>query len=195
MKKRIKISLLVLCALFVSGAGYILIKSSYNGNEQVILLNSGMPYTSFKDILQRPEFKNKVVYVDVWGTSCLPCFDELKNYTPLLTNRYKDKKDIAFLYICIDRHPLPEIRWKSKIQMFKPKGYHVLVEEHEEARLATDILGQTSRGGYFPYIPYYLIVDKQGHIVSKTSPNPDEGEIRPSGNIALYHKLDSLRSL
>lgn len=195
MKKWIRLSLFVVLALLLAGAGYILITSSYSGDGKIVLLNAGKPYTSFREILQQPAFRNKVVYVDIWGTSCLPCFDELKNHTPQLTGRYKTSRDIAFLYICIDRHPLPEVRWKNKIRQFQPQGYHVLVEENEEASLARDIIGQTSNGGYFSYIPYYLIVDKQGRVVTTASADPEKGELRPSAGNALYSRLDSLRNL
>lgn len=173
-------------------AGYVGIKTSYRGNQSVVLLNAGGTYTSFQDIIKRPEFANKVVYVDVWGTSCLPCFDELENHTPALTKRYAHNQAIAFLYVCIDRHPLPEVRWKDKLQQFKPAGYHVLVEAEQEAKLAKDIVGQAVRGRYFPYAPYYFMVDKHGRIVGQPVANPEQGELRPSDRQRLYAKLDSL---
>ncbi len=119
----------------------------------------------------------------------------MKDYMPQLASRYKTTKDIAFLYICIDRHPLPEVRWKDKVRMYKPLGYHVLVKDEEEVQLARNITRQPMDGKYFAYTPFYAIVDKQGRIISNTSPDPGKGEIRPSGISALYHKLDSLRNL
>jgi thiol-disulfide isomerase/thioredoxin len=195
MKRWIKYSLWTILVIVVIATGYIFIQTSYNGNDKIILLNSGQAYTSFQDIINLPEFKNKIVYVDVWGTSCPPCFEELKNYTPQLTKRYKDKKDIVFLYICIDRHPLPEVRWKEKIQTLKPSGYHVLVEAAEEHKLAKDIVGQAVKGQFFPYEPCYFIVNKQGQIVDRPTTDPGEMELKPSDTTKLYSKLDSLRQL
>jgi len=193
MKKWIKYSLLGIIVIVLFGAGYVLVKTSYNGSDKIILLNSGSKYISFQNIIQRPEFKNKIVYVDIWGTNCGPCFEELENYTPQLTERYKDAKDIAFLYICLDRHPLPELRWKDKIQMFKPNGYHVLVNAEGEPKLAKDIIGQSVDGQFFPYIPFYFIVNKQGQIIGKPTADPSKGELQPSDKNLLYKKLDSVR--
>jgi len=127
MKSWIKYLLFIVFLVLTAAASFLFINLSYKGDKTVILLDAGQAYTSFKKIITRPEFKNKVIYVDVWGTSCPPCFEEMKNYTPQLTAHYNDTADIAFLYICIDRQPLPALRWKQKLQLLKPAGYHVLV--------------------------------------------------------------------
>jgi hypothetical protein len=154
--------------LIAIGIGWIvkyIIDTSYNGDDEIVLLNSGKPYTSLQDILNLPEFKNKIVYVDVWGTYCTPCFNEFEKYTSQLTQRYKSAGDIAFLYICTDSHPMPEMRWKDRIKTYRPKGYHVLVESDEEAKLSNEVFGSALEGKYFPYVPCYFIVGKDGKIV------------------------------
>lgn len=187
----------ILTALLIATAFvvYVLSKTSYSGNDKIIFLHPGSTYTSFNNIIQRPEFKNKVVYVDVWGTNCPSCFEEFKNYTPQLTAHYSQANDIAFLYICIDRHPLPAVRWKEKIQLYKPNGYHILIGADEEFKLAMDVIGEAAEGQFFPYQPCYFIVDKKGSIVYKPTLDPDKGEFKPSDTILLYNKLDSLRQL
>lgn len=195
MKKWLKYSLLAVLLVAFAAAAYGLFMASYAGNTNVVLLNSGGTYTSLQNIIQRPEFKNKVVYVNVWGTTCGPCLQEFQNHTPQLTKRYENAKDVAFLYLCIDRHPLPELRWKERLRRFKPVGYHVLVEAQEEPLLARDIVGQAKEGRYFPYEPYYFILDKQGKKIRALTVHPEEGELRPSAGNLLYSKLDSLREI
>lgn len=193
MKKRmVRLALGVWLGLAAGAAGYVLLKTAYQGNDRVVLLNSGQAYTSLQDIIKQPVFRNKIIYVDVWGTTCPPCFLELKDHTPKLTQRYRQNENIAFLYLCIDRHPLPEVRWKSKIQELQPAGYHALVEATEEAKLANDILGKSWQSKYVPYEPFYFIVDRRGKIVGQPIANPDQGELRPSDGPRLYAKLDSL---
>jgi len=102
---------------------------------------------------------------------------------------------MAFLYICIDVHPFPQMRWKEKIKQLEPLGYHVLVEEKAEKKLAEDIIGQAVDGKYFPYIPCYFIVDKKGNIVKRPTLDPERGELLPSTINRLYNKLDSVRHL
>lgn len=184
-------------SLLLVTAGYIGSKLFYHGSENIILLNTDRSFTSFADIIKRPEFKNKVIYVDIWGTSCAPCLEELEKYTPELTRRYSHKNDIAFLYLCLDRHPLPEYRWKNLINKFKPAGYHALVKgsSTEEIRLAKEIVGFAVNNEFFPYIPYYLIINKKGQMVGKQSADPNQGELSPDTRTKLYHKLDSLRNI
>jgi len=195
MKKGIKYTLVIFSGCLFIAFAYIKYETGYRGSDKIILLNEGQEYTSIKDIIGQPQFKNKVIYVDIWGTSCPPCFEELKNHTPGLTNRYKDSTDIAFLYICIDVHPFPQMRWKEKIKQLEPLGYHVLVDEKAEKKLAEDIIGQAVDGKYFPYIPCYFIIDKKGKIVKRPALDPNLGELLPSTTILLYNKLDSLRHL
>lgn len=196
MKPWIKYTGIVLAILLLINYLWLLRVTSYSGNQDVVFLEN-KTYTSLKDIINRPEFKNKVVYVDIWGTSCPPCFDELQKYSPLLTNHYKRVDDVVFLYICIDRHPMPEVRWKGKVKELTPKGYHVLVRggTDEELSLTKDVFGKLVKGKFFPYIPFYIIIDKNGHIVGKPSPNPNYAELQPDSKALLYHKIDSVRTL
>ncbi len=150
-------------------------------------------FTSLSDVLSLPQFRNKVVYVDVWGTTCTPCMEELKNFTPKLTARYRNSKDMAFLYLCLDRHPIPELRWKEKLRLLQPEGYHVLIRGGAgERKLALEITGEASEGKFFPYLPYYFIVNREGRIVGRQSADPENSELRPSDGALLYQRLDSV---
>jgi hypothetical protein len=196
MKEKIKYLVLAFFTILVVGIGYIVFIKSFNGNTKIVLLNEGKGYTSFDDIIKRPEFKNKIVYVDVWGANCAACFEDFENYTPMLTAHYKNAKDIAFLYICIDRRRLPEIRWKRKIKEFHPDGYHILVKGgDEEHKLAIDVAGEAADGKYFPYEPCYFIVNKKGEITKRPTLDLNKQELKPVDKKFLYDKLDSLRKL
>jgi thiol-disulfide isomerase/thioredoxin len=192
-KKRLLITGLILIVA-LSLVFKVLKPLGYKGNDAVILLPD--TFSSLAKIKGLPIFKGKVLYIDIWGTSCPSCFHEFKNYTPQLTDRYKNNKDIAFLYICIDRYPLPELRWKEKIELFKPKGVHILVRGGTaEKRLSIEIFGTAVDDKYLPYQPCYLIINKEGEMVTKPNLNPELGERIPSETFTLYRKLDSLIAL
>ena len=193
MKNWLKYTICTILVIPFMGAGYVLWETSYKGSSRVRLIQGDSTFTSIADIIQKPEFRNKIVYVDVWGTSCPPCFEELQKHSPNLTDRYKLNSEIAFLYLCIDRHPIPLLRWKEKLQILNPEGYHVLVRGgEEERRLASEVIGTSSESGFFPYLPYYFIIDRKGKITGNRSANPDSSEYRPSDQNLLYNKLDSV---
>ncbi len=61
MKTWIRISLLCLSIPLLLTIRHVLFETSYSGNSQIEYLNSGKPYSSLRQILQRPEFRNKAV--------------------------------------------------------------------------------------------------------------------------------------
>ena len=195
MPKWIKYSLAFLLAAAFGFFLFIKILTQYSGTKDIILLNQKEGYTSLKRILQSPAFRGKTIYVDIWGTSCPPCYEEMSRFAPQLTNLYKDSDDIVFLYFCIDRHPFPETRWKSRLKELQPKGYHILIDAENEKKLAMDIIGEAVEGQYYPYLPSYFIVDKNGAIVKRPTLNPEESEKQPSSTHELYSRLDSIRHI
>jgi hypothetical protein len=84
------------------------------GNDAVILLRQA--FTSLANITALPIYKGKILYINIRGASFPSCFHEFKNYTPQLTDRYKNNKDIAFLYT---RHNLnPELSERIPSETF-----------------------------------------------------------------------------
>jgi len=61
--------------------------------------------------------KNKVLYIDFWGTFCGPCITDFK-YASKLKEYYRGK-DVAFIYLC-ERGD--EKRWNDIIKEFKVSG-------------------------------------------------------------------------
>jgi len=50
------------------------------------------------------DLKGKVVFMNFWATWCSPCIAEMPNIQELY-NSYKDRTDIAFVMISLDRDP------------------------------------------------------------------------------------------
>ena len=64
-------------------------------------------------------FKGKVVYMDFWFSSCVPCHGLFTTTKPV-KEHFKGNKDVVFLIISIDDKNL----WKKSLKQFKIPGYH-----------------------------------------------------------------------
>jgi thiol-disulfide isomerase/thioredoxin len=159
-------------------------KSSDN---YLIIGDSTNTYKSVDDILRRNEYKNKVVYVDIWGTRCPPCLREFENI-PQLKKRFANDS-IVFLYLCspytLKWDKNNEILWQKIIKEHKLSGMHVLMsaecygkgffEKYRDKYTESRLYG----------IPTYLLVNKKGIIVNFDAPRPSAGE-------KLFSEIQSL---
>src|SRR5687768_4739597 len=81
---------------------YILTLAAFNGNAQtdtskIIMYGDTTQFNSIEDIIALPALKGKVIYIDMWGTRCIPCIEEFP-YISALKSRYKGKQ-VAFVYL------------------------------------------------------------------------------------------------
>lgn len=152
---------------------------SFKGNETVHLITGSDKINTLEDLINRKEFTNSVLYIDIWGTSCGPCINEFK-YAPELKERYHGKQ-IKFVYLSVPYlHYNDEQKWKNMIQRFNLAGSHALIS----VELYDNIMSR--KGLEKPYsIPHYILVDKQGRIVELNA-------LRPSNKQELYNQIDKI---
>ena len=138
-----------------------------------ITVNAGE--NSFKSIINK-NFKGKVVYVDFWGTTCGPCLLEFDNFTHPVKEHYKNRKDIAYLYVANGNRYF----WKKQIAKHKVDGNHLFLEDAEYVKLYHEALNNATAT---VTMPRYLIVDKAGNVAVADAS-------RPSDSGKLYSELD-----
>lgn len=112
--------------------------------------------TDGKDILDKivEPYKGKIVYLDIWGTWCSPCKENLKN-SHKVKETLKDF-DIVYLYLA---NRSPEESWKNIIAEYRltaPNCVHYLLPE-EQQKAVEKYVGLT---GY----PTYRLIDKKGNL-------------------------------
>ena len=74
-------------------------KEITSNNKSIFITDS---HTKYPDILPYyivDQLKGKVVYVDIWGTWCRPCREEIP-FSKTLQAKYENK-NIAFLFLCL----------------------------------------------------------------------------------------------
>lgn len=118
---------------------------------------------SLKDLMA--ELKGEQYYVDLWATWCGPCKREFK-YNDALNTLLKEK-GYKKLYISLDK-PEQREKWKQDIKYFDLSGLHLLASKE----FFVDFEKNHSLHQGYISIPQYLIIDKEGNLVTNNAPRP-----------------------
>ena len=111
------------------------------------------------------DFKGKVVYLDIWATWCRPCLEEMKKGKKL-KEAFVDNKEVVFLYVSIDKEA---DKWRTYVKNNSIHGVHLISREGSEEKLLEryDV----------PYIPRFVLIDKEGNIVQYEAKPPSDATI------------------
>jgi len=121
----------------------------------------GKPYTL-------ADFKGKVVLIDLWASWCMPCREETP-YLAKVIEKYKRDNRITFMSIAV----MDKIEnWKNAMIKDKPTWLQLFDKD-----------GSVQRGYVANSIPKFILIGKDGNIVSFDTPMPNE-------NVALEKLLD-----
>ena len=129
-------------------------KSSYNFS---------LPDTSGKMVSMK-DFKDKVIFIDVWATWCGPCREQFP-YLKEIEEEYENNENIVFMGISLDKLANKQ-KWLKLIQKEKLPGIQLL-----------DDFGKTFGQKYgISAIPRFLLIDKQGKWIEIRCPKPESKE-------------------
>jgi len=134
----------------------------------------GKPAPAFTapDSIDKPhnlaDFKGKVVLIDLWASWCGPCREETP-YLAKIIEKYKGDSRITFMSVAV----LDKIEeWKKAMMKDKPTWLQLFDKD-----------GAVQKGYVANSIPKFILIDKQGNIVSFDAP-------MPSQNVELEKILD-----
>lgn len=143
-------------------------------NKAIVIRENGAAIGSLAALLE--PYKGKVVYLDIWGTWCPPCRDEM-NFAPKMKEQFKGK-DVVFLYLSNDKDNADKA-WRDFIYANNIAGQHVRMGEND--RLIWEaLLPENERFSY----PTFFIFDRDGKLVKKAA--------RPSSGETLYRQLEEV---
>lgn len=180
MKKILKIILVI---LFIGVSIYgikFLYDLSFSGTQEIKIIENYNDISSINELINQPEFKHKILYIDLWGVYCKPCIYQFQ-FMPEIKNKFKGK-DIAYIYLATPYgHINDEQLWKSKMKKYKLEGHHVLMNMDFYKNIWNQIPGMTNKWA----IPHYVLVDKNGKIVNANAP-------LPQNQTELYLQINAL---
>ncbi|MFB6341531.1 TlpA family protein disulfide reductase [Saccharicrinis sp. FJH62] len=161
--------------------------SQDNKGEFIMINDTLNQYGDIDKILNLGVFKNKVVYVDIWGTKCGPCLNEFQ-YLDDLKQRFRNDS-VVYLYMCSrygkTRDKANEKLWEELVFKNRLKGVNILISNE----CYKDGFWQLYKNNYSENrlygIPTYLLVNKDGDIINFDAPRPSKKEI-------LYSEIQKL---
>jgi len=176
-------SLLILVILF----GTLYAQSQTSNKQYSLIIDSANVYPTIDKILELKELKNRVVYVDIWGTRCPPCLKEFQEL-PALKHRFQNDA-VVFLYLCspykIERDKPNEKLWKELVLKNDLKGINILISSECYGKGFFEKYKEKYSEKRRYSIPTYLLVDKKGNIRDFDAPRPSNGDV-------LYDEIEKL---
>ena len=111
------------------------------------------------------ENKNKVLYLDFWGTWCGACINEFPNSAKL--HDELNDNNIEFVYLC---EPADSATWTNAVQKYNLSGTNILLNKQQKIVIQSlfNIVG----------IPRYMIVNKNGEIINENADRPSSSRLK-----------------
>lgn len=148
-------------------------RDKYASNLNIKIRPDYKKAAALKDLLA--PYQGKVVFVDMWGTWCPHCIEDMV-FEPALKERLKGK-DIVFLYIARDEDADDE-KWRDFIFINNLTGEHVRRTADQVAPLWNELGVPDTEQAY----PHYFIFNKEGKMVENKAK-------RPSDEAGLYQQI------
>ena len=134
-----------------------------------IMPGTKAPNVTFKDADGKKhtinDFKGKVIVMDVWATWCSSCLKNMPKFMEL-TKEFENNKDVVFFTVSTDSDELKE-KWLAAIKKHNMGEMLNLMPD----RKAID---QFEERYFVGSVPRYIVIDKNGKIVSAFAPKPGE---------------------
>jgi thiol-disulfide isomerase/thioredoxin len=134
-------------------------------DSMIFVKDNGADLKTLNDVLAL--VRGKTVLVDMWGTWCAPCHEEIEKNGEAIRDHFKGKK-LQYLYIA-NRDEKNQKTWKDLIAYFNMKGIHILAS----TALSNDIMAKVKGSGY----PTYFIINKDGSYALSDAGYPMNREV------------------
>jgi peroxiredoxin len=132
-----------------------------------IMPGTQAPNVTFKDAEGKKytinDFKGKIIVIDVWATWCSSCLKNMPKFMELIKD-FKGNEDVVFFTVSTDSDDLKE-KWLAAINKHKMGEMLNLTPDREA-------IEQFEEKYFVGSVPRYIVIDKEGVIVSAFAPKP-----------------------
>lgn len=135
----------------------------------MVSFKDGLPLPAFNlvdrdgKMVSSDSFKGKLLYIDLWATWCAPCKKEIPALQKLEAE-YQGK-NIAFVSISIDE---VKKQWDDFLKNNKMTGVQLFANILENPNFIHTYEATS--------IPRFVLVDKEGKVISTNAPRPSSGQ-------------------
>lgn len=145
--------------------------TSFDGDADIRFLQG--EYQDLDALLSAPELRGKILYVDLWFSTCPFCLKEIRELPAV--KEYLNGRKVDMLYLSHrTRHPNTEQLWKNAIRELDLTGWHYMMDRDFEAKVWQELRAADSsvRGGF----PHFLIIDNTTGYRNYNAPKPSHFE-------------------
>jgi thiol-disulfide isomerase/thioredoxin len=144
--------------------------------QQLMQVQIGKPAPAFTlpsdhgKVFNLADFKGKVIYIDLWASWCGPCRQEMPAYKKL-SDKFKTNPQIAFVSIAVHDG---EKEWRTALREEKPDWLQLYDKD-----------GTVAQSYIANAIPKYILIDKEGKMLSFDAPSPGNAQAEQLINDAI----------
>lgn len=153
--------------------------SKSTGNKNIVFIKNPDSIRSLDSLIA--PYKGKVVYLDIWGTWCIPCVAEMSRHTKPLKDHFRNATQLVFLYLAME-NPGNIEKWKEFVLLHNVTGNHIYKTDKEIEPFWIGLLNTKDVPRAYPA---YAIFDRNGKLVTSQAYRPSNGE-------ALYKQIESV---
>jgi thiol-disulfide isomerase/thioredoxin len=166
MSRFFRVLLFLVVVAAASTAGFILsVSDEFHDVDAKRVLAARLPDLS-GEIRTISDWSGSVLVINFWATWCPPCREEIPLFVRM--QQQLGQQGLQFVGIAIDE--------TDKVQRFVEEhsvNYPILIGQLDAVELAK--IAGNARGG----LPYTLVLDRSGQVVSQQSGALDEQSLRP----------------
>jgi thiol-disulfide isomerase/thioredoxin len=111
------------------------------------------------------KFKGKILYVDMWSTSCTPCIAKFPHQEQLLKRLKALQLDSSIVFVNINIED-SKSKWKNALRKYHPVGVSLYSSD-------TSLYTRWN----IDELPCYILLDASGKVLGKDICGPDDAQI------------------